>query len=317
MNKENEENDKFDNKDIAELVKKAENRVVLHGQFDDEAKLRKGRPRKQITHEKPNWVSKADTVEESTKQAEEEIEKLEKYKKLREEIRKHMEVFKGSNISTDVDALNKLQTEEIKLNILIDKIELKDKVDGNDLSIEAVTAKNVKLRKKTRKLIDMIVLQEMSPIDAWAAAGYAQYNRWKFQKVWEQPNVQLYLQKLKAKEETYENIDKETLINELRNRLPTASNNDAVNIVKTLSKLLGYDTAEEQDRTFSISWEGVDGSRLQLNHGKNESTIDTTTNATVIEDVDFDILESPEIKNKLEEIKKSEDDFLSDEDIFK
>ena len=276
--------DPFDDKDIQKLCTDAKE-LRKHG--------KPARRRKESKEKLDARLKKATQTRINTmKHNKENVEKVARLKLLRDEIISKRLYYESPITDAGRKKLELFIKQEDKLNKLIDDIE---KQSLSILNSVKYTSYKDKLTSQNIALCKAIVIDKCTPKEAWKVANYkVQWSMWNFELVWNRPIVQAYVKELESNTDVYKSVAKENLIKELQTRLATATNNDAVNIVKTLSKLLGYDAPEQKETNFNIKWEGLDGSRMI--DGKTQESLPEVIDAEFVEldDEDKDILEGLE-----------------------
>lgn len=111
---------------------------------------------------------------------------------------------------------------------------------------------------KAKKLIDLIYAKGTPKNLAWKEAGYTSaFTNERVDEVLNRPLCKEYIKKLQNDDISKLQASKSLLIEELMKRLSGAKDSDAVNIVKTLNVMLGYDEPEITESTLEIIWKDL------------------------------------------------------------
>ena len=142
------------------------------------------------------------------------------------------------------------------------------------------------LTTQQKKLIEAIYAKGMAENMAWKECYGTPYTRMKCAKLLSKDSSVQYIQRIQNSDNSELEISKDSLVKELLKRLPSSNDKDAVQIVRTLSTMLGYFAPDQQEinNHIEIVWQS-------LNH------ITETTETTEITELN-ELNELNEINNE-------------------
>lgn len=118
------------------------------------------------------------------------------------------------------------------------------------------------ITKSQKKLVDLIYVRGEEGSIAWKAIYKTPFTQARLKEMLSRPHVNEYIQRIIDNDDDKARLSRQILIDELKRRLPTADNKEAVAIVAQMSKLLGYNIQRTQiDQTLKhlkIEWKPLE-----------------------------------------------------------
>jgi len=129
---------------------------------------------------------------------------------------------------------------------------------AKDANSRIKIGRNHRVTEQAKKLINLVYCHAEPWNLAWKKAGYtSQYSKARVQEVFDRKLCAEYIKQLQGDETARLQASKQMLIEELVTRLKESKNLEAVQIVRTLNSMLGYDEPEKVNSKVEIIWKGI------------------------------------------------------------